>query len=65
VSGQRHAPAALYPWGNDPGVLWTGAWVGPRDGLDTEAREKMLRVIIFLKIRCVYFLRMMESIPCT
>jgi hypothetical protein len=32
VSGQRHAPAALYPRG----------WVGPRAGLDTEARGKVL-----------------------
>jgi hypothetical protein len=28
MSGQRHAPAALYPRGKDPGVHWTGGWVG-------------------------------------
>jgi hypothetical protein len=22
VSGQRHAPAALYPWGKDPEPVW-------------------------------------------
>jgi hypothetical protein len=40
VSGQRHAPAALYPRGNDPGKHWTGGWVDPRAGLDRKAREK-------------------------
>jgi hypothetical protein len=40
VSGQRHAPAALYPRGKDPGTHCTGGWVGPRAGLDTEAGGK-------------------------
>jgi hypothetical protein len=35
VSGQRHAPTALYPRGKDPpGTHCTGGWVGPRAGLD-------------------------------
>jgi hypothetical protein len=42
VSGQRHAPAALYPRGKDPGTRWTGGWVGPRAGLDIEARGEIL-----------------------
>jgi hypothetical protein len=42
VSGQRHAPAALYPRGKDPGTHCTVGWVGPRAGLDTEARGKIL-----------------------
>jgi hypothetical protein len=43
VSGQRHAPAALYLRGKDPqGTHWTGGWVGPRAGLDAEARGKIL-----------------------
>jgi hypothetical protein len=43
VSGQRHASAALYPRGKDPpGTHCTGGWVGPRAGLDTEARGKIL-----------------------
>jgi hypothetical protein len=42
VSGQRHAPAVLYPRGKDPGTHFTGGWVGPRAGLDTEARGKIL-----------------------
>ena len=33
VSGQRHAPAALYPR-ERPGTHFTGGWVGPRAGLD-------------------------------
>jgi hypothetical protein len=40
VSGQRHASAALYPRGKDPYAHWTGGWVDPRAGLDTEARGK-------------------------
>jgi hypothetical protein len=42
VSGQRHAPAALYPGERTPGTHWTGGWVDPRAGLDTEARGKIL-----------------------
>jgi hypothetical protein len=42
MSGQRHAPAALYPQGKDPGTHWTGGWVGLRAGLDTEAKGKIL-----------------------
>jgi hypothetical protein len=41
VNGQRHAPAALYPRGKVPGTHWTGGWVGPRAGLDAEARRKI------------------------
>ena len=33
VSGQQHAPAALYPR-ETPGTHCTGGWVGPRAGLD-------------------------------
>ena len=33
VSGQQHAPAALYPW-ERPGTHFTGGWVGPRAGLE-------------------------------
>ena len=33
VSGQQHAPAALYPW-ERPGTHRTGGWVGPRAGLE-------------------------------
>jgi hypothetical protein len=33
VSGQQHAPAALYPR-ERPGIHFTGGWVGPRAGLD-------------------------------
>jgi hypothetical protein len=35
VSGQRHAPAALYPRGKDPGTHWAEGWVGLKVGLDT------------------------------
>jgi hypothetical protein len=42
VSGQRHAPAALYPEERTLGTRCTGGWVGPRDGLDTEARGNNL-----------------------
>ena len=33
VSGQQHAPAAIYPR-ERPGTHFTGGWVGPRAGLD-------------------------------
>ena len=33
VSGQQHAPAALYAR-ERPGTHFTGGWVGPRAGLD-------------------------------
>jgi len=33
MSGQLHAPAALYPR-ERPGTYFTGGWVGPRAGLD-------------------------------
>jgi hypothetical protein len=42
VSGQRHAPAALYPREKTPGTHWIGGWVGPRAGLNTGARRKIL-----------------------
>jgi hypothetical protein len=42
VSGQHHAPAALYPRGKDPRYHWTGGWVGPRAGLDAQARRRIL-----------------------
>jgi hypothetical protein len=40
VTGQRHAPAALYPRERTPGTHWIGDWVGLRAGLDTEAKGK-------------------------
>jgi len=42
VSGQRQAPAALYPRERTPGTHWIGGWVGPRAGPNTEARGKIL-----------------------
>jgi hypothetical protein len=42
VSGQRHAPAALYPRGKDPGTHCVEGWVGPRAGLDAKDRGKIL-----------------------
>jgi hypothetical protein len=42
LSDRGQSPAALYPWGNDPCTHWTGGWVGPRAGLDTEDRGKIL-----------------------
>jgi hypothetical protein len=41
VSGQRHAPAALYSRERTPDTHCTGGWVGLRAGLDTEARGKI------------------------
>jgi hypothetical protein len=44
VSGQRHTSAALCLRARTPGTHCTGVCVGPRAGLDTEAREKILCV---------------------
>jgi hypothetical protein len=41
VSGQHHAPAALYPEERTAGTHWIGGWVDLRDGLDTEARGEI------------------------
>jgi hypothetical protein len=42
VSGQRHAPAALYPGERTPATNWTGGWVDPGAGLDAATRRKIL-----------------------
>jgi hypothetical protein len=42
VGGQHHAPSALYPRGKSPGTHCTGGWVGPRAGLNSKARRKIL-----------------------
>jgi hypothetical protein len=42
VNGQHHAPTALYPRERTPGTHWRGGWVGPRAGLDTEDRGKII-----------------------
>jgi hypothetical protein len=42
VSGQRHAPAAIYSREWTLSTHWIGGWVGLRAGLDTEARGKIL-----------------------
>jgi hypothetical protein len=42
VSGHRHAPAALYPRKWTHSTHWTEDWVGPKAGLDTEARGKII-----------------------
>jgi hypothetical protein len=41
VSGQRHAPAALYPRGKDPQYPLDRSLGGPRAGLDAGARIKI------------------------
>jgi hypothetical protein len=42
LSGQRHAPAALYLRERTLGTHCTEGWVGLRACLDTEARGKIL-----------------------
>jgi hypothetical protein len=42
LSGQRHAPAALYLHDWTPNTHRIGGWVGLRAGLDTGARGKIL-----------------------
>jgi hypothetical protein len=40
VSGQRHAPAALYPRERTNGTHWLGGWVCLRAGLDKKWLEE-------------------------
>jgi hypothetical protein len=42
VSAQRHDPVALCTRERTTGTHWTGGWVDHRDGLDTEAKGKIL-----------------------
>jgi hypothetical protein len=42
VSGQRHATPRFAPGERTPGTHCTGGWMGPRAGLDTEVRGKIL-----------------------
>jgi hypothetical protein len=42
MSDQRHAPAALYHRGKDPGTHCTRGWVGPTAGLDSKVRGKII-----------------------
>jgi hypothetical protein len=42
MSGQHHAPAALYPWGKSPRTHCIGGWVGSGAGMDAETRRKIL-----------------------
>jgi hypothetical protein len=39
VSGQRHTPAAIYPW-ERPGTHYTGDWVSPRAGLEMRGKSR-------------------------
>jgi hypothetical protein len=50
VSGQRHALATLYP-----GTHCTGGWVGPRTGLDTEDRGKILSPLPGIYIHIILY----------
>jgi hypothetical protein len=45
VSGQRHAPAALYPREKGLRYALDRGWVGPRAGLDTEAPQNPLKCV--------------------
>jgi hypothetical protein len=42
VSGQRHAPAALYQQERIPSTNWIGSWVSLRTGLETQGTGKIL-----------------------
>jgi hypothetical protein len=44
MNGQRHAPTGICPEERTPGTHCTEGWVGPRAGLDTELRGKILNL---------------------
>jgi hypothetical protein len=54
VSGQRHAPAAVYLRARAPGTHWKEDWVGPRASLDAEARRKIPSVGVSSKMTDVF-----------
>jgi hypothetical protein len=45
----RHG-RALAP-GKDPGIHWTGSWVGSRVGLDTQVTGKILLPLLGIELR--------------
>jgi hypothetical protein len=51
VSGQRHAPAALYPGERTPGTHCTGSWVSLAADLDIKARRKVLSPLLGIEPR--------------
>jgi hypothetical protein len=42
VSGQLHDPARFIPRERVRGAYWIRGWVGPRAGLDTVAKRKII-----------------------
>jgi hypothetical protein len=46
VSGQSHAPAAVYPGRRTPGTHWIGGWVCLRAGLDSEAKSNTIIILL-------------------
>jgi hypothetical protein len=44
MSGQQHAPAALYPR-ERPVTHFTAGWVGPRAGLDGRKRDLVISIV--------------------
>jgi hypothetical protein len=65
VSGQHHAPAALYPRRKTPGTHWPGGWVDPRAGLGTEASwRRSFRSIVKLHITNKQTLNLNSTVQC-
>jgi hypothetical protein len=53
VSCQSLDPTALYPQEKTPGTHWTRVWMGPRAGLDTESRGKILCLCRVSNLDCL------------
>jgi len=62
LSGQRHAPATLYPR-DIPGTHCTGGWVGPRAGLDRRGKSLPTWIFLNCKICTLLFFEVYVIVP--
>jgi hypothetical protein len=65
VTGQHHAPAALYLRGRNPSTRWIGDWMGLRAGLDTRGYRNNHLPLPQIEPRSssVYLLEVSQVVP--
>jgi hypothetical protein len=51
MNSEREARPRFSPRERTPGTHFTGGWVGPRAGLDTEVREKIISPLPGIELR--------------
>jgi hypothetical protein len=58
-------PRPLFTLGKStPGTHWTGGWVGPRTGLDTDERVKILLLLLGIEPRSPGRLARSQTLYC-